>query len=214
MWVSIKEFCAICGWLAWVMLASTIASIAGLGQLASETTGITLFTVSFQWAKYLWFASAIITCFAVTLIAFHRIRKQRDKLQSALDKIPLALGTPDSPIIAEPVVQIHLDNFPYATGYGLTDGFPKEFGGKPFWVKVFAEIDISKNTNIETLELKLGNERIPVHREPKLEFQRFHYHCFQISRKVNPGKHIGQLIAKADGKWWASKEFSIEIPKQ
>jgi hypothetical protein len=84
----------------------------------------------------------------------------------------------------------------------------------PLWVKVFADIKISNNTDIETLELKLGNERIPAYRELKLEFQRFHYHCFEISRKVNPGIHTGQLMAKADGKWWASKEFSIEIPKR
>ena len=175
-----------------------------------------------EWMPWYWWVIAVLCLLVIFLFegGFHAVRN-RDKaiaLQSDINKIPqsgpMALGTPDSPIITEPVVQIHLDNFPYATGYGLTDGFPNESSPDTFWVKVFAEIEITQNANIETLELKLGNERIPVHREPKLEFQRFHYHWFEIPRKVIPERHMGQLIAKADGKWWASKEFSIQIPKR
>jgi hypothetical protein len=114
-----------------------------------------------EWMPWYWWVIAVLCLLVIFLFegGFHAVRN-RDKaiaLQSDINKIPqsgpMALGTPDSPIITEPVVQIHLDNFPYATGYGLTDGFPNESSPDTFWVKVFAEIEITQNANIETLEL-------------------------------------------------------------
>jgi hypothetical protein len=70
------------------MLAGFVATLVGIGLDVSETTGVTLFTVSFDWAKFLWIIVGFVTFIVIPFIGFHRIRVQRDELQSRLDKIP------------------------------------------------------------------------------------------------------------------------------
>lgn len=62
------------------MLISFIATVAGAALDFANTTGITFFTLSFEWARLLWIIAGATACAAVPFVAFHRMRLRYDSL--------------------------------------------------------------------------------------------------------------------------------------
>lgn len=54
------------------MLVGLIATGFGLGLDVSETTGLTLFTITFEWARILWIVAILSTFCASPFIAYQK----------------------------------------------------------------------------------------------------------------------------------------------
>ena len=62
------------------MLIGFVATLAGAGLDVADTTGVTLFTIPFEWARLLWIIAVTATFIIVPFLAFHRMRLRYDAL--------------------------------------------------------------------------------------------------------------------------------------
>ncbi len=173
------------------MIIPIFLDALGIYQLASGSQ----FTNVPSWV---WFQIALLVFLIIPFIAFHKLRVQRDELQAKLQK---GKDTPKLPSPPELEI-IYINN-----KCGIENGANI--------VTICAEYRPTGKMNIEQLELHLLGRRIPSSDWRVMKASQDLWFTsdnkFELPRKTSSGEHSAELFAFANGEWWRSQSFSIDI---
>ena len=203
MWLSLKiyiQYVARRGWEVLIIIG-TVAGIVGILDISQ----------TFDIPTGLWLVLLIAALLIVPFLAFHKILKERDELQTQLNNTD-GKGV----IVLKPTLSIDIQEIEFGiSGDPNYDGFPPINAGKrkARWLRIYLYFE--GNVFIETLGLVIsGKEPIPAFEwKPRhVDYLSF-FSYFQIPDWVKPGEQRTlQVIAFANGKNWGSREEIFNFP--
>ncbi len=154
-----------------------------------------------------WLSFLMLGLLIAPFLAFHTIRKKRDELQAELQT------EKDLPKLPHPELYItyHKHEFGIAgEGKYIDTNVDK---GTPI-LSIEAEFRPTGQMRIETVELWLAGKRLPsLNYEVQESSDRLWFstsNIFNISG-ISVGKHNAELLSLANGEWWRSYSFLIEV---
>jgi hypothetical protein len=195
---SLKNYIAAFGKWGFFMAAILVGDILGIIQ--------SYYT---EWLipAWGWWLILVIILIVSPFIAFHKLRVQRDELQAQLQK------EKNIPKLPHPELYITYDEHEFGiAGEGKYADISIDKGTPVLSIE--AEFRPTGPMRIETVELCLAGKRLPSLnwkvQEPSAVAWFSADNIFNISG-VSEGEHDVELWALANGEWWRSRSFPLEI---
>ncbi len=154
-----------------------------------------------------WWLILVIILIVSPFIAFHRLRVQRDELQAQLHKEKNTANLPHPELyITHQKHEFGIAGEGKYAGVSIDKGTPV--------LSIEAEFRPTGQMRIETVELCIAGKRLSsLNCEVQESSERLWYspeNIFNISG-IGTGKHDVELYALANGEWWHSHSFPIEV---
>lgn len=151
-----------------------------------------------------------IAIFGLVLVI--RIFQRTSKLD--MEKNMNAILTP-TPIQPTPTLYIeaHVEGF----GQPDDDGYPPSDDNTILWIRIYLRFNVLATMLVESMTLDISGSRIPDLNWKSMEVsesQPIGYVYFALPSTITPGQHSAKILAFAEGEWWASKPFSVDVPKR
>jgi hypothetical protein len=195
-----------------MLIGGGLATIQGIWNLFSNQSLFPYIAANVSlWPKVLLsviFSAIAIFGIVLVIIIFRRTSKlgMGKNTNATLTSAPIQ---PPSALYIEAHVE----------GFGQPDdaGYPPSDDNTILWIRIYLLFNVLATMLIESVKLDILGNYIPDLNWKSMEVnepQPIGYSYFALPSTITSGQHSAKILAFAEGKWWPSKPFPVDVPKR